>query len=309
MFKHLPRAVDLALGHRQEAIPTGQGKPLSREPQTLDPDFALDRLLAQCVAHSRPTPLRAFDQIPMWSEDLARQGRRVAPLLSEQRVVFVGDMDGTASFLGLLAAAGGPAPAKLLVLDFDARVLESARLLAHRYHFTHLLETRMYNCFDPPPVDLLGEFDWFYVNPPYGSRNNGASAHLFITRGCELVRSEGGAGCLILPDDLIRPWTRQAMTATQKLLHNHGWAIRAKTDHLHHYHLDDDPDLTSSLIIVNRVDGGLERPMPFAGRAVGSDEIPNFYGRTTQPPYPRFIRRDGTLVKTITAVQQALEPT
>lgn len=305
MFEHLPHSTGTDPGRRRQASAGSQGL----QPKTSDPNFAIDCRLAEDVARARPMPLRAFDQIPMRSDDLARQGRRVAPLLAEQRVVFIGDMDGTASFLGLLAAAGGPAPATLLLLDFDERVLEAARSLAHRHGFDHLLETRLYNCFDRPPSDLVGEYDWFYVNPPYGSRNNGASAHLFITRGCELVRPRKGSGCLILPDDMTRPWTRQAMMATQKLLHVHGWTISAKADHLHQYHLDDDPDLSSSFIIVNRAEADVGRPMPFAGRAVGSNEIPNFYGFSTLPPYPRFISQNGTSVGAISAVRKGPKST
>lgn len=276
------------------------------ESHVSDSSFTLDRALAQFVASVRPTPLRAFDQIPMRTEDLARQGRRVARLLSGKRVVFIGDMDGTASFLGLLAAAGGPAPAKLLVLDFDVRVLEAALLLADRYGYANILETRLYNCFDPPPLDLLGKSDWFYTNPPYGSCNQGASARLFITRGCELVRPQSGAGCLILPDDTLRLWTRQAMIATQRFLHAYGWAIRNKVDNLHRYHLDDDPELSSSLILI---EGGRGAPMPFAGRSVGADEIPNFYGRMTLPPYPRSISSDGSLVGAVTSLQKVIHQT
>lgn len=255
-----------------------------------------EKALTELVARSRPEPFRAFDQIPMHSGDLARQVKLVAPLLENHRVAFVGDMDGTATLLGLLAAAGGSAPASLLVLDFDARVLETVHSLAQLYGFADLLTIRLYNCFDPVPSELLGKYDWFYLNPPYGSRNRGASARLFLTRGCELVRRQGGSGCLILPDDPSRPWTRSAMFATQQFLLAHGWMIREKVDHLHRYYLDDDPSLSSSLLIVDRIALRTDFPMPFAGRQVQMDEIPNFYGRNTLPPYPRSISRDGDLI-------------
>jgi hypothetical protein len=251
-----------------------------------------ERALAELVAQSRPEPIRAFDQIPMQTGDLARQAKRIAPLLANQRVAFVGDMDGTASLLGLIAAFGGPTPASLLVLDFDQRVLEAAEALARRFGFEDLLRTRLYNCFEPIPPDLLRCWDWFYVNPPYGSHNVGESARLFLTRGCESVQP-GGSGCLILPDDPSRPWTRSAMLATQQFLVAHGWVIREKIDHLHHYHLDDDPGLSSSLLIVDLVSRSIDAAMPFAGRRVSMDEIPMFYGRNTLPPYPAGISRDG----------------
>ncbi len=63
------------------------------------PITSIERRLANLVADSRPRPLRAFDQIPMRTGDLARQVKLMAPLLARQRVVFIGDMDGTASGL------------------------------------------------------------------------------------------------------------------------------------------------------------------------------------------------------------------
>lgn len=275
--------------------------------QERDAVNALDRSLADIVARARPIPLRAFDQIPMRADDLARQGRMVAPLLAHQRVAFIGDLDGAASLLGLVAATGGPVPARLLLLDFDTRVLQSALLLAEHYGFAHILETRLYNCFDSLPLDLIGKSDWFYINPPYGSRNSGGSGRLFLTRGCEIVRPQGGSGCVILPDDVSRPWTRRGMIATEQFLHTHGWTIREKVDQLHRYHLDDDPELSSSLIIVDRSSETSAASMPFAGRSVGTNEIPNFYGRSTLPPFPRFINQDGALRGTVAMTQEASE--
>jgi hypothetical protein len=237
----------------------------------------------------------------MRTEDLVRQGKLVAPLLANQQVAFVGDMDGTASLLGLIAINGGPSPAGVHLLDFDDRVLQTALRLAEHHGFASLLSVHLCNCFDPVPPDLLGEFDWFYINPPYGSQNEGASARLFLTRGCELVRQRGGSGCMILPDDISRPWTRSAICSTQEFLLNHDWEIREKVDFLHRYFLDDDPDLASSLFVVDQIGSGLDAPMPFAGRRVGANEIPNFYGRNTLPPYPKSINQDGVFIGAVAA--------
>lgn len=103
-------------------------------------------------------------------------------------------------------------------------------------------------------------------------------------------------GCIILPDDSQRPWTRSAMMCTQRFLLESGWGIREKIDCVHKYHLDDDRNLASSTILVEAVPT-YERvsTMPFTDRQVGFAEIPHFYGRTIAPPYPRYIRLDGSL--------------
>jgi hypothetical protein len=86
------------------------------------------------------------------------------------------------------------------------------------------------------------------------------------------------------------------MHATQQFLLTHGWVIRTKVDGLHRYYLDDDPELSSSLVIVDSVVQGDYPAMPFAGRRVAMDEIPSFYGRNIHPPFPTTIAQNGALV-------------
>jgi hypothetical protein len=270
-------------------IPARDGDPLLKRFLKV-PQSTADRELVAIVESSRPRPLRAFDQIPMHGDDLARQAKLIGPALVGQSVTFVGDLDGAATLFGLLGTRGSPAPRRMLVLDFDARVLAASVETAQRYGFADRIEARQYNVFDPLPDDLIGHADCFYVNPPYGSHNEGASARLFITRGIELVRATGGSGCLLLPDDRRRRWTRRAMLAHQRFLTDHGWTIREKLDQVHRYYLDDDPNLASSLILIDRVGEPGEVPeMSFAGRRVGQLEIPGFYGRDVVPPFPRYI--------------------
>lgn len=83
------------------------------------------------------------------------------------------------------------------------------------------------------------------------------------------------------------------MLATQQCLLANGWMIREKVNHVHHYRLDDDPNLSSSLMIVDQVSQEYKAQMPYAGRSVSMNEIPNFYGSTVLPPYPQFIDADG----------------
>ena len=238
----------------------------------------------------RPESLRAFDQIPMRGVDLLCQVKLAAPDLAGRHVAFVGDHDGTSLLLGLLASRGlVKPPAQMTLLDFDDRLLEAARSLAATHAFS--IETRLYNVFDPLPNDLCGEFDVYYTNPPYGASNLGQSARLFLTRGSELVHSSGRA-YLLLPNDRERPWTQQAMHATQTFLLQHGWTVSTVIPEVHRYHLDDDPTLGSSLIIADRLQ--TDAPiMPWAGRHVKAKDIPHFYGKSVLPPFPRFISADG----------------
>ena len=241
----------------------------------------------------RPPSVRAFDQIPMRGRDLLQQAKQIAPAFAGRSIAFMGDSDGMSALVGLLAVRGGPRPAALHLLDFDERLLEVLLDLATRHGFDDLMHGWHYNAFDPPPAQLVGSCDWFYTNPPYGMRNNGASARLFIARGCELV-SASGAGGLVLPDDPTRRWSTRAMRETLKFLAHHGWIVRKQFHAAHRYRLDDDPELASDLVIIDRSDAMNPPTLPYAGRSVDFCEIPHFYGRSTPTPYPRYIAADGT---------------
>lgn len=131
------------------------------------------------LEQARPPSLRQYDQIPMHGEDLLQQVKRMAPLLANKTVAFVGDHDGTSLLLGLLYSKGlGQAPSRMVLLDFDERLLVVAQELAIEYGFDSKIETGLYNVFNAVPPDLTNQFDVFYTNPPYGAYNFGASARL-----------------------------------------------------------------------------------------------------------------------------------
>lgn len=252
-----------------------------------------DIVNADLIAKNRPSSIREFDQIPMVSQDLLFQVKLVAPMFANKTVVFMGDHDSTSVLLGLLSMTNDEyMPKKLFVLDFDERLLERLIKLARNSGFGDIFDVRKYNVFDPLESDLVGQFDWFYTNPPYGRYNNGRSALLFITRGCELVKRVEGQGCAILPDDRARPWTNTAMHTVQSTLVKHGWYVADKMREFHSYYLDDDKELSSSVLIVNQAESELSS-MPYSGRLVSFAEIPFFYGRNVTPPYPRYISAKG----------------
>jgi|GEM_PF-460100 len=247
------------------------------------------------VEKTRPKALRAFDQIPMKNLDLLLQAKFISSYLVGKNVVFVGDYDRASLLLGLLSVLGLPGPERMLVVDFDERVLNSHIRFARNHGFSDRLEVQLYNVFDNVPDSLIGKFDWFYTNPPYGSRNAGESVRLFITRGSEFTRPDSGNGCVIIPHDTTRLWTCGAMVATQRFLCSHNWTIKDKIDNFHQYHLDDDKELYSSSLLINHTafNDAEESKMLFAGRQVGFEEIPYFYGLSVTPPYPRYIRANG----------------
>lgn len=254
-----------------------------------------ERRALHIVEGMRPPPLRDYDQIPMRSPDLLRQVKTMAPLLANLTVAFMGDYDGTSALLGLLASRDMPCPARMVVLDFDERLLYQMEAIARQHGFSDRLELRLYNAFDPVPPALVSACDWFYTNPPYGCRNVGESTRLFITRGIELTRSPSGYGCIIVPcgDTPERAWAQDALLATQRFLLASGWVVSGADAGLHRYQLDDDPDLPSSTLLVESIDASAAPR--YIGRAVEPTAIPHFYGRSINPPYPRYVHVNGAL--------------
>lgn len=289
-------------------MPLGKGESvLSVLAQTPSPTFLSQRLQthltqaevegAELIAANRPVPLRHYDQIAMRTYDLARQAKLIAPYLAGKEIVFVGDNDCTSLMLGLLSLKGHHGPSKMCVLDFDARILAAINDFAKRYGFGHLIETRLFNVFDAPHKDLAGQFDWFYCNPPFGAYNKGASGQLFIARGQELC-AENASGCILLPYDTntaSRRWTMEGWLSTERYLIHSGWCVREKVDNVHRYHLDDDPELASSVILADAITPTVsDNAQNYVGRRVEFTEILRFYGRSVAPPYPRYIREDGS---------------
>lgn len=248
---------------------------------------------ARMIAASRPAPLRDFDQIAMHDEDLVRQAKLIAPTLAGKRVVFVGDHD-SASLMSAVSTHPDVAPPEhILVVDFDQRVLDAIKRFSESQGLG--IETLRYNVFDPVPKELAGTFDIFYTNPPYGQSNSGRSGILFAARGDEFVRREAGHGVVIIPDDPSRPWTRAAMLSMQKTMWKYGWLVGQKINLDHGYHLDDEPTLVSTTLVLERAYECSTPPLT-AGINVRPESMPSFYGRSVNPPYPRYIDSDGTQV-------------
>jgi predicted methyltransferase len=252
--------------------------------------------LLDVLRNRRPESLRRFDQIPMRSLDLLCQVKWIAPKLQNKSVVFIGDHDGTSILIGMLASKGiiSP-PSRLLMLDFDDRLIHVANNLSKEFKFNNIFSAQLYNVFDPIP-NGNGEFDWFYSNPPYGSNNRGNSACLFIARGIEHLKfRQMSRGCVILPMSNSRNWARVTINTVRKFLRDSNWLMREKFINTHKYHLDDDPELSSSAYSLVPLKNETKWNHAYLGSRVPFVEFPNFYSGQDKRPYPRYIKNDGGL--------------
>jgi len=229
------------------------------------------------VIQNRPLPLREFDQIYMKAGDMVLQTQFVARRFDKKKVIFIGDGDGISLCLAHLKnrglVAGGPQ--EILVLDFDERMVNAITRFADTERIDSLIHAELYNCIDPLPKKILGNFDVFYTNPPWGASNEGESVKVFAERGMEAVGRDG-EGIIVIADDPELIWARDVLFATQTFAAEKGFYVQEMQSRLHRYHLDDAPDLRScNLILRARPD---RQPITDS-QTLMKNRLENFYGR------------------------------
>jgi predicted methyltransferase len=224
---------------------------------------------------NRPLPLREFDQIYMKTGDLVVHAELMARRFDGRKIVFVGDGDaiGLAIVHLMNEKVIDYGPSHVTVLDFDERMVNSINAFAADYECTDRIEARLYNVVDALPSDLMGSFEGFHINPPWGQHNQGESVAVFLERAVSLTAA-GGRGVIVIADDPTLPWTQQVLQRTQSIAVQNGFVVDEMIPAFHAYHLDDAPELRSCILIVRRIADGLP-----PGERLSSERMDNFYGR------------------------------
>lgn len=232
------------------------------------------------VIQNRPRPIRQFDQIYMKAGDMVIQSEFVARWADNKRLIFIGDGDAISVCVAYLKHRKvlEYGPSKVMILDFDERIVNSVKRFADKERLEHL-EAHLYNALDALPDDLV-EFDYFYTNPPWGQYNDGESINVFVDRGAEAVCHKG-EGLVVIADDKEIPWSQDVLSRVQSHAAMRGFFVARMQPELHLYHLDDAPDLRScNLLFRSRPDNNfLRESMPLTDRA----RLENFYGRSKSP--------------------------
>lgn len=260
---------------------------------TLDLRLAFNAL--SDVVVNRPAPLREFDQIYMKISDMLLQAEHLSRWLDKKSVVCLGDGDAIGLTLVHLKAQGlfDRGPSHVHVLDFDERIVNSINAFANTFQVGDEISAELYNVADPLPPSHLASFDAFYTNPPFGASNGGRSVEAFLRRGDEAIAANGIA-CIVAADDPSLSWTREVMRQVQSYLFTNGFIIAEILPQFHHYHLDDNPDLTScSLVAVRHGSDGVK----ISSTALLQSDLENFYGAYAplEVRYIRDLRKGGAL--------------
>ncbi|QGJ68663.1 SAM-dependent methyltransferase protein [Planctomycetales bacterium 10988] len=240
------------------------------------------------VIINRPKPLRHFDQIYMKLPDMLLQAELISRWFDGKSVLFIGDGDAIGLAVTHLAALEllPGRPQHITVLDFDERVVNSVNRFAEDYGESDWIRASLYNVADALPKDFWHAANAFYTNPPWGASNNGSSVKAFIERGIEGVQADA-LGCIVIGDHPSYQWTHEVQVATQNILLEAGFRVAEMLPEFHRYHLDDDPELTSCSLIVQRQTDTLDDS--YTSRPLSAEHKANFYG-SNSPLLVQYVR-------------------
>ncbi|WP_243040098.1 bis-aminopropyl spermidine synthase family protein [Dyella sedimenti] len=238
------------------------------------------------VVQNRPRPLRDFDQIYMKTGDMVLQSELVARWAKGKRLAFIGDGDAISVCVALLQARDifDEGPDEITVFDFDERICSAIERFADYAGITRLT-ARLYNCAEALPSDVIGKFDCFYTNPPWGASNGGESVKAFMQRGLE-VTGYAGEGLVVIADDHDRDWPQFVLAEAQKFALASDQYVQKMHSKMHLYHLDDAPELRSCNLFIRALPGDRATPI---SNPLEQDRLANFYGRG-QPLTIRYVR-------------------
>lgn len=233
------------------------------------------------VMMNRPPPLREFDQIYMKAADMLIQAEHITKWVSGKSVVFVGDGDAIAPLLVHLAGMEivERGPERVHVLDFDERIVNAVNRFSQRYGYGDTLTSSLYNVAYALPEAHRRRYHAYYTNPPFGGSNHGASVKAFFARGMEAL-VDGGLCCAAIADYADLPWCDEVLHVAQAQLIEHGFVIAEMVPRFHHYHLEDEPDLTSCSLIGRHVPA--RGHLPTGSAPLAEETRRNFYGRDAQ---------------------------
>lgn len=230
------------------------------------------------VIQNRPPPLREFDQIYMKAGDMVLQTSLIAQRFSGRNLVFMGDGDSISLCLAYLLhnEVISEGPAQILVLDFDERIVKAVQRFANHNKMDDRIKSRLYNCIDKLPDDLIGNFNAFYTNPPWGASNDGESVKVFLERCMEACGADS-VGAVVIADDPKVPWSGRVLSETQKFALENGFYVQEMQPNLHEYHLDDAPDLRSCNLFFR---SHPDRELPVRSYTLHDQRLEHFYGKS-----------------------------
>ena len=244
--------------------------------------------LTDIVISNRPSQNQSIDQYFMDKESMVRQAVDYYSFLEGKNVIFLGDGDGASSHFELIAEKGLLKPmANATLFDIDERILNYHRRIQSRYCVdTSVLNFVHYNVLEPIPEEYRGKYELFYINPPYGSANNGNSTIVWIHR-CLSACKRRCQGCIVIPNDPRFPWSVEAYEHIKEFVREKGFRIVHEEMNIHKYVA---AKIYSSTLFVDTDEAV---PSEYEDTEFPAELIEALYG-ANDPEIPSRIYDDGT---------------
>lgn len=195
----------------------------------------------QIIHKDRPEPLKELDQVHMVPSSLRATYFKLSDYITDKNIVLIGDDD-----LMSLVFYNFCKPRNTIVLDIDKRILNHIDKLSKKFGFK--VSTIRYNVLNSLPKSVLESSDFFYTNPPFGSKNKGDSCKAFILRGIEACKI-GQYGAFVLPLREQNKWAKEVINETLKFVNKNGCTLVEIVRGLHQY--ENNP-IRSSLFIIQK---------------------------------------------------------
>jgi len=135
---------------------------------------------------TRPLPSEEFDQTAVSDEDTFI---RVAFMhergdVYQKNLMMIGDFD----CFGLMAALSG-LPNKVVVLEYDTRLVNFINETAKKYNIEHILSARVFDVREPLPAEFEKNFDVFSCDPV----ETYEGIKLYFSRGTQTLKGVGSS--------------------------------------------------------------------------------------------------------------------
>ena len=187
----------------------------------------------------RPEADMSIEQYLMTPESMARQVNIMKSVLSDKKVLFLGDDDHLSVLFGKYLDVSP------VVVEYDARIRRSLRdNYAKNNIDSYIIEE--YDARNALPQHIKA--DAFYINPPYSSKNRGKGAKVWLSRVAGAV-PVGSVSVLVYPIDEDLQWTLDCTHEILQYAYDCGLMVANIDKDVHTYgHLPKDPGLLSSNI-------------------------------------------------------------
>ena len=198
------------------------------------------------ISAFRPPANPSLEQFLMEPESMVTQVELLENKLGLlDNVVFIGDDD----HISLLMARF--CDVNVSVFDIDQRVVESI----NTYATLHRLQVHasLYDVRDEFPD--AGKFNFFYINPPYSSKNNALGVKVWLMRALDAIRANG-EGVLVfpaVPENKELEWVASTLLEITRYLVDASCIIYQVSDQVQSYYETNDKYLYSTNYLIRRV--------------------------------------------------------